>query len=712
MIVKNEAHLILKTLRHLAKFIQFDYWVINDNGSTDGTQNIIRKYFQEKGIPGELDETPWRDFAFNRTLVFKRAFNKTDYAFVWDADDEISGDFQFPLNPTADQYTFIFGNAAGSRYVRLQLFNNHKQWKYVGVLHEYPTADVDANTNEPPRTESHVSGSYFFISGRTGARNKNPNKYLHDAEILEKAYTDAKQTGDPIMNRYAFYTAQSYNSANKHEKAIEYYKIVVNLETSWAQERYVSCMEIFDQSEKMNDTTQLQNALPYLVLAHKFDSRRIECIYRLVKYYCVHGMNDVAFAYYDLIREYYENEYPKENDGIATRLFAKKEEYDFYLPYYMIIVSERMNTTKLKTARTMYEMIFKQGYTHAGSWWIHNLFTNLQFCLPAITEQEETTTPFIESLLVYHDKVRAHNPSFALKPNHYGIMDKIVMANRGVLTRRSSCALQPQPSRSDPVRILFTITTCKRLNLFQETMRSVLQTWAPESLNSVDVWFCIDDNSTAEDRKQMAEEFTFFDFYWKTPAEKGHRKSMNIIWNKICELNPTWWVHLEDDWLFFKKEDYIGRGIALLEKYKNHNIHQIAFNREYGLMLDDMNFTSGILLEQGVWLHTMVTPPTGKHCAYWPHYTLQPSIIRASVIMSLGDYTSSNTFFERDYADKYAKAGYKTAFFNEIYAIHIGKQRWEKDKLNAYALNGDKQFDPIVNPTLVITEETDENAKT
>jgi len=41
MIVKNEAHIIVKTLKHLANYIKFDYWVICDTGSTDSTKKDI-----------------------------------------------------------------------------------------------------------------------------------------------------------------------------------------------------------------------------------------------------------------------------------------------------------------------------------------------------------------------------------------------------------------------------------------------------------------------------------------------------------------------------------------------------------------------------------------------------------------------------------------------------------------------------------------------
>jgi glycosyltransferase involved in cell wall biosynthesis len=96
MIVKDESHIIKNTLELLCAKIKFDYWVICDTGSTDGTQEIITKFFNTKGIPGELFNDVWTDFAVNRTLALNRAFGKTDLLLVFDADDEIHGHIQIP----------------------------------------------------------------------------------------------------------------------------------------------------------------------------------------------------------------------------------------------------------------------------------------------------------------------------------------------------------------------------------------------------------------------------------------------------------------------------------------------------------------------------------------------------------------------------------------------------------------------------------------
>jgi len=664
MIVKNEAHLILECFRHLDNFIKFDYWVINDNGSTDGTQQLIKDYFQEKGIPGELDETPWQDFAFNRTVAFKRAYKKTDYAFVWDADDEISGDFKMPTDLTGDHYKFIFGNEGGIRYSRCQLFNNHKRWHYVGVLHEYPACLEDA------AQPIDVLGDYYFISGRRGDRSKNPNKYLNDATILEKAFLEAFEKKDPILNRYCFYTAQSYNSCNQHEKSIEYYKRVLDLD-NWHQEKYVSCFEIYDQYDKLQRNKE---GLYYLVESFKYDRKRIEGIYRLIKYYCINGPVEAAYGYYTMIAEHYENQFVNEN--VADYLFTKKEEYDFYLPYYMLIVSSRVNKHDLSVK--MLQMIFRQNYLYSGEWWIHNLFHNIQFAMPRMPDNLQ----FLESMLTYIQNL--NNRGIKLNSNNYKVVDSIIARYRPLLVAPTTYLPVAKPP-GGPVKIIFTITTCKRYDLFEQTMNSILKCWL--DLDKIDYFFCVDDNSSEEDRMKMQTQYPFLQFHMKSKSEKGHRESMNIIWNKLNELKPTYWIQMEDDWVYFKKENYVTKAISMLEKYEGQEVHQFVFNREYGLMMSDMERVNVKYMEPGIVLHEKKDNVQGINCAYWPHYSLQPSLTRVTKILELGNYDSPNTFFERDYANKYHAKGYQTAFFDFICSLHIGKQHWEKDGQNAYALN-------------------------
>ena len=45
---KNEAKVIRRMLESCYKYI--DYWVVQDNGSTDGTDQIVKDFFEEKGV--------------------------------------------------------------------------------------------------------------------------------------------------------------------------------------------------------------------------------------------------------------------------------------------------------------------------------------------------------------------------------------------------------------------------------------------------------------------------------------------------------------------------------------------------------------------------------------------------------------------------------------------------------------------------------------
>ena len=75
--VNNESHVIERMLESVYPYI--DYWVIQDNGSTDGTQDIIKNFFNEKGIPGFLYQLDWwKGHGINRDHCKNRIRKTTD----------------------------------------------------------------------------------------------------------------------------------------------------------------------------------------------------------------------------------------------------------------------------------------------------------------------------------------------------------------------------------------------------------------------------------------------------------------------------------------------------------------------------------------------------------------------------------------------------------------------------------------------------------
>ena len=232
MIVKNESHIILECLNSIYNIL--DYWVICDTGSTDGTQDIIKKFFEEKGIPGELHEREWKGFGHNRTEAFQLCEGKADYAFVIDADDYIEGNLKLPENMNADSYAVRMGRPEFSWW-RNQIFKLDAKWSYVGILHEYAACE-----KQNPIIEK-IEGNYRVVARTLGARNKDIDpieKYKRDAEVLEKAMID-----EPNNSRYQFYLAQSYFDSQQYDKAEAAYIKRAEM-GGWAEEVYYSIYRV------------------------------------------------------------------------------------------------------------------------------------------------------------------------------------------------------------------------------------------------------------------------------------------------------------------------------------------------------------------------------------------------------------------------------------------------------------------------------------
>ena len=232
MIVKNETHIIRECLESIYPHI--NYWVISDTGSTDGTQELIKTFFAEKGIPGELHEDEWKGFGHNRTQALRHCDGKAEYAWMIDADDKIDGDFKFPKEMVADGYVLRLGRPDFSWW-RTQIFKIDSVWRYEGVLHEYPA------TNHPTPRLDKIEGNYYLNARTLGARNIGVTpveKYKKDAELLE-----AEIIKEPTNSRYHFYLGQSYFDSQQWEKAIVAYQGRIAL-GGWPEEVYYSMYRI------------------------------------------------------------------------------------------------------------------------------------------------------------------------------------------------------------------------------------------------------------------------------------------------------------------------------------------------------------------------------------------------------------------------------------------------------------------------------------
>ena len=681
MIVKNEGHVIRNTLEHLCSIINFSYYVISDTGSTDDTINIIQTFFDEKNIKGEISIDEWKDFGYNRTVALEKAYNKTKYLFIFDADDKIIGDFKMPDKLISDAYHLKFGG--GVSYKRLLLINNQLKWKFVGVLHEFLVC-----IDKPQNSSDLIEGNYFVESGKTGDRSKDPEKYKKDAMILENAFYECEKNNDNLKVRYSFYCAQSYRDNDNHAKAIEWYKKRVSLK-DWPQEVYFSCLMI--GRIYYYNLNQPEMAIYYWSLGIEADIERYETLFEIISHFRKTGNPYLAYQYYKMI--------PNVNITSTLyndKLFIATPIYEYLLFYELTIILCYVN--KHSDAIPIYNKLFNYALSNSMPYEIKtNILENFDFYINHIKNDnfniENTKNYFNFVKQLYYERNELNSRQISSINKVILKIRKLGYDNTNIIDK-----LVTKTNKNNKIKVMLSITTCKRYDLFTATMNSFLKNCL--DIEMIDYFFCVDDNSSEEDRKNMEEKYPFFNYYFKTEEEKGHLKSMNIIWDKLSNYKPTYWIHLEDDWLFFKPINYIQRSILFLEdkNNKDNKIHQILFNKNYGELLENYNLVGGHRIDGECLLHIKDEPNLfGANSAYWPHYSFRPSMILVNTILKLGNYDSENNFFERDYADKWHAAEYKSAYFNEITCIHIGRLTSERNgnKNNAYSLNNEQQFNNL-----------------
>ncbi|MEU6984683.1 glycosyltransferase [Streptomyces sp. NPDC046324] len=255
MIVKNEARVIERCLASVRDLV--DTWVISDTGSTDGTQDLIRKALH--GIPGELHEEPWVNFGHNRSLNIAHARGRADYLLLLDADLVLRQDG--PLPPlTADAYMLTHRGALEYRIKRL--VRGDLPWRYEGVTHEYLTADRDhiqENLDALAIDDHHDGGSRH-------------DKFERDARLLS-----AELDRDPTNPRTVFYLAQTMRDMGRAGEAITLYERRAAM-GGWGEEVYYALLQSGVLRAESGDWPAAMDTL-----TRAWDSRpeRLEACYEL-----------------------------------------------------------------------------------------------------------------------------------------------------------------------------------------------------------------------------------------------------------------------------------------------------------------------------------------------------------------------------------------------------------------------------------------------
>ena len=276
MIVKNETRVLDRLFRSIKDYI--DYYVIVDTGSTDGTQDFIRKWMDEAGIEGEVHERPWVNFGHNRqeALELALATERAAWLLFIDADEELGvADPAFRSKLETGVTYNIEKHHNNTRYAVPHILDvTVNRWQWRGVVHNHLV-----HLEGPRRTELRKDVWIVYHPGE-GAKSHgvtSEEKYLRDAKMLRNELRK-----NPDDTRSQFYLGQSYKDAKHYSEALEAYTRRAAME-GFDEEKFIAQLEVGRMSIHLAKSEAI--VVREFLKAFEIRPRRAEPLHDLARYF-------------------------------------------------------------------------------------------------------------------------------------------------------------------------------------------------------------------------------------------------------------------------------------------------------------------------------------------------------------------------------------------------------------------------------------------
>lgn len=278
MIIRNEAHGIVETLRSFAPYI--DYWTIMDTGSTDNTMELVHAAL--RNVPGDLVIEEFVDFSTTRNRALAVHGEKTHWTIMPDADDLLVGGEELRqqlASADAGQDGFMVNLRRGHLDYYLPLvLRSSKKHRYIGRVHEY----VDRMFDQKLR------GVAVHQDAPPLSREASKKRWERDLRLLED---DLKvNSRNP---RALFYLAQTHECLGQKDEAITHYleRIAVG---GWIDETFEAHLRLAGVYRSKSMDVEADH---WLLKAHTFMPDRAEPLLKLAQHYRSKDNHALAFLF-------------------------------------------------------------------------------------------------------------------------------------------------------------------------------------------------------------------------------------------------------------------------------------------------------------------------------------------------------------------------------------------------------------------------------
>lgn len=296
VIVKNESRVIERMLNSVYPIL--DAWVVVDTGSTDGTQDMVKRFFEEKGLPGRLVEHQWKNFGDARNRSIKEAESlvnelglENSFGYWLDADEQLIIDKTFDVDIFKRKLNSFDGanvivKYGEQVYHRMEFFKLNSGWEFEGPVHE-----VLINKTEVKLAT--IDGLHVLVTpdGHSWTSQTTVEKYKSHSKILED-YVLSDEKKNP---RWVFYLAQSFRDSEQNEKAIEWYEKRASMIGGYWEEVYYSRLMVASLKAKQNEN--LMDVLESYRRCGSTNPYRIEHLIPIILYYQSIKDYDTAYIY-------------------------------------------------------------------------------------------------------------------------------------------------------------------------------------------------------------------------------------------------------------------------------------------------------------------------------------------------------------------------------------------------------------------------------